>query len=159
MASFCPNCGNPIKPHWKVCSQCGSELEQDQEDAQPRYTPPPSQSINVPQQPTYSQQRPTYQQSTPQTSYGTRPYGNNYKGNTNGTISICCAFLGLFIPFVGLVLGIIAIIFGAIGINKDYSSGISIAGIIIGILAVIVGIFYVVLLSVLFYNPWTLFYY
>ena len=28
MSSFCPDCGTPLKPEWKVCINCGKQLEQ-----------------------------------------------------------------------------------------------------------------------------------
>ena len=51
-----------------------------------------------------------------------------------GIIGLCC---GWFISYIGLVFPIVAIVCGAIGIKKDDSSGMSIAGLVLGIISVI----------------------
>ena len=28
MSSFCPDCGTPLKPEWKICTNCGKQLAQ-----------------------------------------------------------------------------------------------------------------------------------
>ena len=80
--------------------------------------------------------------------------------NTNGIISLIFALVGLFvgwIPFLGwfgIIFPIIAIIFGAIGIKKDDSHGMAIAGLVIGIISllciVLVITVFVALLATLF---------
>jgi len=67
--------------------------------------------------------------------------------NTNGIISLifgifslCCGWLvGAFlpIPFIGYIFPAVAIIFGIIGIIKDDSHGMAIAGLILGIISLI----------------------
>lgn len=63
--------------------------------------------------------------------------------NTNGIIALifgiiglCCAWL-IPIPFVPWLFPIVAIIFGAIGIKKDDSNGMAIAGLVLGIISII----------------------
>ena len=62
--------------------------------------------------------------------------------NTNGIIALifgivgCC--FGGFLPFgLGFLFPFVAIIFGAIGIKKDDSNGMAIAGLILGIISLI----------------------
>ena len=65
--------------------------------------------------------------------------------NTNGIIALtlgilglCCGWaIALLIPPVGLSFPIIAIIYGRIGIKKDDSKRMAIAGLILGVLALI----------------------
>lgn len=61
--------------------------------------------------------------------------------NTNGIISLIVALVGLFISwflvfffFIGFIFPVVAIIFGAIGISRDDSKGMAIAGLVIGII-------------------------
>ena len=79
--------------------------------------------------------------------------------NTNGIISLifgiiglCCAWL-IPIPYVPFLFPIVAIVFGAIGIKKDDSNGMSIAGLVLGIISVIcvavMAIFLAVILAML----------
>ncbi|MHA1671868.1 MAG: hypothetical protein ACTSV5_15040 [Promethearchaeota archaeon] len=79
--------------------------------------------------------------------------------NTNGIIALifglvglCCAWL-IPIPFVPWLFPIVAIIFGIIGISKDDSSGMAIAGLILGIISIIcvavAALFLTVLLTML----------
>ncbi|MBY9003156.1 MAG: hypothetical protein KGD73_04230 [Candidatus Lokiarchaeota archaeon] len=63
--------------------------------------------------------------------------------NTNGIIALifgiigcCCAWI-IPIPFVPFLFPIVAIVFGAIGIKKDDSSGMAIAGLVLGIIDVV----------------------
>jgi hypothetical protein len=63
--------------------------------------------------------------------------------NTNGIISLifgiiglCCAWL-IPIPFVPWLFPIVAIVFGIIGIMKDDSHGMAIAGLVLGIISVL----------------------
>ena len=75
--------------------------------------------------------------------------------NTNGIIALIFGILGLCcawaipIPFVGLIFPIIAIIFGAIGIKKDDSHGMAIAGLVLGIIALVCVILAITLLVAL----------
>ena len=76
--------------------------------------------------------------------------------NTNGIISLIFALVGLFvgwIPFLGwfgIIFPIIAIIFGAIGIKKDDSHGMAIAGLVIGCISLLCIILAVVVLAAIF---------
>jgi hypothetical protein len=61
--------------------------------------------------------------------------------NTNGIISLifgliglCCAWI-IPIPFVPWLFPIVAVIFGIIGIMKDDSNGMAIAGLVLGIIS------------------------
>ena len=55
-----------------------------------------------------------------------------------GILGLCCGWiLEVFIPFVSIIFPIIAIIFGAIGIKKDDSNGMAIAGLILGIISLV----------------------
>jgi hypothetical protein len=63
--------------------------------------------------------------------------------NTNGIIALifgiiglCCAWI-IPIPFVPFIFPIVAVIFGAIGIKKDDSSGMAIAGLVLGIISLV----------------------
>jgi hypothetical protein len=76
--------------------------------------------------------------------------------NTYGIISLIFALVGLFIgwiPFIGLfglIFPIIAIIFGAIGIKKDDSHGMAIAGLVIGCISLLCIILVVTVFAILF---------
>lgn len=76
--------------------------------------------------------------------------------NTNGIISLIFAIVGLFIgciPFIGWIgifFPIVAIIFGAIGIKKDDSNGMAIAGLVIGIISLLCIILVITVFAVLF---------
>ncbi|MHA1190740.1 MAG: hypothetical protein ACTSP9_00420 [Promethearchaeota archaeon] len=50
-----------------------------------------------------------------------------------GIIGLCC---GWIISYIGIVFPIVAIVCGAIGIKKDDSSGMSIAGLVLGIISI-----------------------
>jgi len=63
--------------------------------------------------------------------------------NTNGIISLifgiiglCCGWL-IPIPYIGYLFPAVAIIFGIIGIMKDDSHGMAIAGLVLGIISLI----------------------
>jgi hypothetical protein len=63
--------------------------------------------------------------------------------NTNGIIALifgiiglCCAWI-IPIPFVPFLFPIVAIVFGAIGIKKDDSHGMAIAGLVLGIISLV----------------------
>jgi hypothetical protein len=65
-------------------------------------------------------------------------------GKVFGIISLVCGICGLvlpWVPYIGglwvIALPIIAIIFGGIGIAKDDSKGMGIAGLILGIVGII----------------------
>ena len=76
--------------------------------------------------------------------------------NTNGIISLIFALVGLFIGWIpvigwfGILFPIIAIIFGAIGIKKDDSSGMAIAGLVIGCISLLCIILVIVVFAALF---------
>ena len=68
-------------------------------------------------------------------------------GKTFGMIALICALLAWILPWfywrVWLIwLPILAIIFGGIGIAKDDSKGLGIAGLILGIIALILWIMF-----------------
>jgi hypothetical protein len=54
-----------------------------------------------------------------------------------GIIGLCCGWALAFFYFSGFVISAIAIIFGAIGIKKDDSSGMAIAGLVLGIISLV----------------------
>ena len=62
-------------------------------------------------------------------------------GNTFGIIALIFGIIGLccgwILSLFGLVLPIVAIVCGAIGIKKDDSSGMAIAGLVLGSISVI----------------------
>lgn len=76
--------------------------------------------------------------------------------NTNGIISLifgiiglCCGWL-IPIPYIGWLFPIVAIVFGIIGIMKDDSHGMAIAGLILGIISfVCVAVFAALLLALI----------
>jgi len=63
--------------------------------------------------------------------------------NTNGIISLIFGLIGLCggwlipIPFLPWIFPIVAIIFGIIGIMKDDSHGMAIAGLVLGIISIL----------------------
>ena len=70
---------------------------------------------------------------------------------TFGILGLCCAWLiEIFIPFVSILFPIIAIIFGAIGIKKDDSNGMAIAGLILGIISLVCIALIITVFAVLF---------
>ena len=55
-----------------------------------------------------------------------------------GILSLCGGWIvGMFIPYTGYIFPAIAIIFGIIGIIKDDSHGMAIAGLVLGIISLI----------------------
>ena len=76
--------------------------------------------------------------------------------NTNGIIALifgiiglCCGWL-IPLPYVGWIFPIVAVIFGIIGIIKDDSKGMAIAGLILGILSFLcVAVFAALLLALI----------
>lgn len=78
-------------------------------------------------------------------------------GKVFGIISLVCGICGLafpWIPYFGglwvIALPIIAIVFGGIGIAKDDSKGMGIAGLVLGIVGIVMYIVVIVLLSIIF---------
>ncbi|MHA2006783.1 MAG: hypothetical protein ACXABO_04550 [Promethearchaeota archaeon] len=75
-------------------------------------------------------------------------------GNTFGIISLICGLLSIILTFFlgiyGIFFPIIAIVFGGIGIAKDDSRGMAIAGLILGIIAFIFWILFLLLIAALF---------
>lgn len=83
-------------------------------------------------------------------------------GSPFGIVSLIAGLLGLFtgwaigffVPVAGiaggLALPILAIVFGIIGITKDDSKGMGIAGLILGIIGAIVTVVVVVVLPLIF---------
>lgn len=71
-----------------------------------------------------------------------------------GLLSLCCGWLiGAFIsiPSIGWIFPIIAVIFGIIGIIRDDSKGMAIAGLILGLISfVCVAVFAVMLAAFIF---------
>jgi hypothetical protein len=55
-------------------------------------------------------------------------------------------FLTFFFYFSALIIGILAIVFGGIGIAKDDSKGLGIAGLILGIITLIIWFLWPILL-------------
>jgi len=54
---------------------------------------------------------------------------------------ILSALIGIILSaLIGNIFGVVAIIFGNIGISKDESRGLSIAGLVLGIICVVLGI-------------------
>ena len=60
-------------------------------------------------------------------------------------------FLGFFIPYGAYILPGLAIVFGIIGIVKDDSKGLGIAGLILGIIGLIFVLLILPILIVLFF--------
>ena len=62
-------------------------------------------------------------------------------GNTFGIIALIFGIIGLccgwILSYIGLVFPVVAIVCGAIGMKKDDSAGMSIAGLVLGIISVI----------------------
>jgi hypothetical protein len=85
-------------------------------------------------------------------------------GKVFGIIALVFGICGLafpWIPYFGgiwvIALPIIAIIFGGIGIAKDDSKGLGIAGLVLGIIGIVIWILMIVLLAAYFYTMGGLF--
>ncbi len=131
--NYCPNCGNPVEPGWKVCANCGHILSREQIST--IYQKEPEILVK------------TVEPVKPKPSPG---YFKPQK--TNGILALSFGIMGISLSFLIMILrsfgysniiipfnvvvilsGIIAVIFGIIGIVKDDSKGMAITGLIFGI--------------------------
>ena len=128
--NVCPNCGKPIKPNWKMCPYCHTDLE--------KITRPTSQMPSHYQVEQFSQQ-PYY-----------RPRYVEKKTNSLALASIIMSIIGLFafgfIGIGGIICGFIALSQLKENINQE-GKGMAIAGIVIGFIDII---FYIILIFLWF---------
>jgi len=133
--NYCPNCGTPVEPDWKVCANCGHILSRE--------------LIS-----TLSQKEAETQVKTVE-SVRTKPYPGYFEPQkTNGILAFSFGIMGIGLSFLIMILrymgyrltsfmiifnviiilsGIVAVIFGIIGIAKDDSKALAVFGLIFGI--------------------------
>ncbi len=143
--NYCPNCGSNVESSWKVCANCGHRLV-DEETSVKTQEEPESQAKKV----EVVTPKPSYVYVKPQRKYGITAL-------ILGIIGFSLSFLIMALRTIGfsaldyisiliagnaisLILSILAVIFGILGIAKDDSRGMGIAGLILGVLN-IMGVF------------------
>ncbi|MFW9785882.1 MAG: zinc ribbon domain-containing protein [Candidatus Heimdallarchaeota archaeon] len=133
--NYCPNCGTKVESFWKVCANCGYRLSKEISSPIIEKKPANQEFKVVPPKESY-----TY--FKPQKTYGTYAL-------TFGIIGFGLSILTLVIRIIPIVtfnnvsivvnnvfiiaMGVTAAIFGFIGIFKDDSKGMTIAGFILGL--------------------------
>ena len=140
--NYCPNCGINVESSWKVCVNCGHRLV-DEETSVKTQEDPESQAKKV----EVVTPKPSYFFAKPQRKYGITAL-------LLGIICFSLSFLIMGLRTIGfsildyiisliagnaisLILSILAVIFGILGIAKDDSKGMGIAGLILGVLNII----------------------
>ncbi|MFX0018100.1 MAG: zinc ribbon domain-containing protein [Promethearchaeota archaeon] len=131
--NYCPNCGTPVEPNWKVCANCGYKLSH--EHFSTLYQKEAESQVKTVE---YVKPKPASGYFKPQKTNGILALSF---GIMAMSLSILIMILRLFgysyiiIPFNVIVNlpGIIAVVFGIIGIVKDDSKGMAITGLIFGI--------------------------
>jgi len=131
--NYCPNCGTPVEPGWKVCANCGHLLSREQISTIPQKEPEILVKTVEPVKPKLS---PGY--FKPQRTNGILALSFGIMGISLSFFIMILRSFGysyIIIPFNVIVIlsGIIAVIFGIIGIVKDDSKGMAITGLIFGI--------------------------
>lgn len=133
--NYCPNCGIPVEPDWKVCANCGHKLLREQTS-------------------TFTQKEPETQVKTVEI-VRTMPYPGYFEPQkTNGIFAFSFGIMGLGLSFLIMILrsygyrltplmitfnaviilsGIVAVIFGITGCAKDDSKALAVLGLIFGI--------------------------
>ncbi len=124
--SYCPNCGTPVEPDWKICANCGHRLSREQISILP-------------------QKEPETQVKTVETVRTTPYLGYFETQKTNGILAFSFGIMGIGLSFFiimsfmmifnVIVIGfsIIAVIFGIVGSAKDDSKALAVLGLIFGI--------------------------
>ncbi|MFX1493712.1 MAG: zinc ribbon domain-containing protein [Promethearchaeota archaeon] len=157
--NYCPYCGSNVESSWKVCANCGHRLA-DEEISTIIQKEPEVQTekveVEIPKVETPHYKTPTYKTS-PTRANGITALIVGIIGFSWSFSLLILRILGLYSPsgfMVGnlftVMLGIIAIIFGIVGINKDDSKGMGIAGLILGIANII----FFIIRFVVFFIPW-----
>jgi hypothetical protein len=133
--NYCPNCGTKIESFWNVCANCGyiisKELSSTIIQKKPENKVRQTETV-VPKQ--------SYAYFKPQKTYGTFALTFGIIGFGLSVLSIILSSSLFFATPISLVingffiviLGILAIIFGFVGVFKDDSRGIAVAGLILG---------------------------
>lgn len=106
---FCPNCGVEISDNATVCSSCGANLNEINQEQPSQQTQQPQQSFQQPpqqftNQPMQSQQ-PSYQYQQVQPQYN-QQYNQQFKPNINNYLVwsiLCTIFCCLPCGIVGIV--------------------------------------------------------
>ena len=112
---ICRNCGFDNNEQSQFCVNCGTVLEQPQQN----YQQPQNQPYNQP-----------YNAYTP---YQSQPVNTPGKG-----FAIAAMILGIISFFcVPIVTGALGIIFGGVAKSKGYRGGMATAGIVCGILGIV----------------------
>ncbi|MHA2429816.1 MAG: zinc ribbon domain-containing protein [Promethearchaeota archaeon] len=124
--NYCPNCGTPVEPDWKVCANCGNNLSREQISILP--------------------QKETETQVKTVETVRTKPYPGYFEPQkTNGILAFSFGIMGIGLSFfiimsfmmifnvIVIGLSIIAVIFGIVGSAKDDSKALAVLGLIFGI--------------------------
>ena len=157
--NYCPYCGSNVESSWKVCANCGHKIV-DEEISTITQKEPEIQTekveIEIPKSDKVYHRPQTYQASP------TR--ANGITALVVGIIGFSWSFSLIILRILNLysasgfmvgnlftvMLGIIAIIFGIVGISKDDSKGMGVAGLILGIANIIC----IIIRFVIFFIPW-----
>ena len=157
--NYCPYCGSSIESSWKVCAHCGQKLV-DEEVSTVAQKEPEVQNEKVEAEvpkPVVAQYKPQAYQASPTRANGITALVLGIIGFSWSFSLIILRIVNLYSPsgfMVGnlftVMLGIIAIIFGIVGIGKDDSKGMGVAGLILGIASIICFI----IRFAIFFIPW-----
>jgi hypothetical protein len=133
--NYCSNCGTKVESFWNVCANCGYRLSKEMTSAIVEKKPE-NQEIQI------VTPKESYSYFKPQKTYGTYALTFGIIGFGLSIVTLILRILPIltFTPislvinnlFI-IILGIIAVIFGFVGIFKDDSKGMAIAGLILGL--------------------------
>ncbi|MFW9947530.1 MAG: zinc ribbon domain-containing protein [Candidatus Odinarchaeota archaeon] len=157
--NYCPYCGSNVVSSWKVCANCGHRLI-DEEVSTITQEEPKIQTGKIEIEPP-KVEKPYYKTQVYQTS---PRRANGITALIVGIIGFSWSFALIILRILDLysasgfmvgnlftgMLGIIAIIFGIVGISKDDTKGMGVAGLILGIANIIC----IIIRFVIFFIPW-----
>lgn len=139
---FCPKCGAQNADDIAFCTNCGNQLNNNQQQAQ--------QAQQAPQQPVY--QQPVYQQPVYQQPMAPAPVVPG-KGMSIASMVLGIASLVFFCAwYIAIPCSIVGVILGALGMKKakmvGMKSGMAVAGIVCSCIALAVTIIYTIIIAV-----------
>jgi hypothetical protein len=157
--NYCPYCGSSIESSWKVCANCGHKLVEEEISTTAQKEPEVQTEevkTEVPKT-VVAQYKPEMYKASPTRANGITALVVGLIGFSWSFALIILRIVNLYSPsgfMVGnlftVMLGIIAIIFGIVGISKDDSKGMGVAGLILGIANII----FLFIRFVIFFIPW-----
>ncbi|MFX1496393.1 MAG: zinc ribbon domain-containing protein [Promethearchaeota archaeon] len=132
--NYCPNCGTKVESFWNVCANCGYRLSKEVSSTIIEKKPQKEEIQIATTKESYNYFKPQKKQGPYALTFGIIGFGLSIvtlilRINPILTfIAISLVINNLFI----FVMGITAVIFGFIGIFKDDSKGMAIAGLNLG---------------------------